>query len=40
MGTITVRIPDPALQDAFQRLAYPSLWLRTGDSFAFLVPGV
>lgn len=38
LGTITVEIPDPALQDAFMRLAYPSLWLRVGDSFSFLVP--
>ena len=38
VGTITVRIPDPGLRSAFQRLAEPSLWLLSGDSFAFLVP--
>lgn len=38
VGTITVRIPDPGLRSAFQRLAEPSLWLLAGDSFAFLIP--
>lgn len=37
---VTVRIPHPALREAFQSLAYPSVWLRHGDTFAFLVAGL
>lgn len=40
VGTVTVTIPDPALQEAFLRLAHPSLWLQVGDTFSFLVPGL
>ena len=38
LGTVTVRIADPALQNAFLELAHPSLWYRVDDCFTFLVP--
>ena len=38
VGTVVVEIRDPELQEAFLRLAHPSLWYRTGDTFAFLLP--
>ena len=40
LGTVTVYIPDPALQNEFLRLAWPSVWYRSGDHFTFLVAGL
>ena len=40
VGAVTVHIPDPALQNEFLRLAWPSLWYRSGEHFTFLVPGL
>lgn len=40
VGTITVSIENPRLQDAFLRFSHPSLWFQAGETFAFLVPEV